>query len=293
MKLSEVVKQLGISEEYLIPYGGYTYKVDLGALGEQKGKLVLVTSINPTPAGEGKTTTAIGLADALAASGKKAVVTLREPSLGPVFGVKGGATGGGKAHVVIMAETGWVHSKAMDLSSDIGTDDLAYIELVLNRYFQGLTFKQITRTVLNAVYNELIKYRKTINNILEIMEVVLQEEMKDNLYLGGTNRILKQPEYSDIEEVRNLMNFIEKEENLRMILQDADPYKVTVKIGEEIKSEQASKYSAVTAVYKLGGNIMGVLGLLGPMRMDYARAMTVVEHMTNALSEALSEEKFF
>jgi len=199
----------------------------------------------------------------------------------------------GKALLVIMAETGWVHSKAMDLSSDIGTDDLAYIELVLNRYFQGLTFKQITRTVLNAVYNELIKYRKTINNILEIMEMVLQEEMKENLYLGGTNRILKQPEYSDIEEVRNLMNFIEKEENLRMILQDADPYKVTVKIGEEIKSEQASKYSAVTAVYKLGGNIMGVLGLLGPMRMDYARAMTVVEHMTDALSEALSEEKFF
>ncbi|MBK6586418.1 MAG: formate--tetrahydrofolate ligase [Coprothermobacter sp.] len=100
MNLSEVVKQLGIKEDYLIPYGGYAYKVDLGALGEQKGKLVLVTSINPTPAGEGKTTTAIGLADALAASGKKAVVTLREPSLGPVFGVKGGATGGGKAHVV-------------------------------------------------------------------------------------------------------------------------------------------------------------------------------------------------
>jgi len=82
MNLSEVVKQLGIKEDYLIPYGGYAYKVDLGALGEQKGKLVLVTSINPTPAGEGKTTTAIGLADALAASGKKAVVTLREPSLG-------------------------------------------------------------------------------------------------------------------------------------------------------------------------------------------------------------------
>ncbi|HHY43237.1 MAG TPA: formate--tetrahydrofolate ligase [Coprothermobacter sp.] len=100
MNLSEVVKHLGISEKYLIPYGGYAYKVDLAALGEKRGKLVLVTSINPTPAGEGKTTTAIGLADALASSGKKAVVTLREPSLGPVFGVKGGATGGGKAHVV-------------------------------------------------------------------------------------------------------------------------------------------------------------------------------------------------
>ncbi|WP_018963311.1 formate--tetrahydrofolate ligase [Coprothermobacter platensis] len=100
MNLAESVKKLGIDDKYLLPYGNYAYKVDFGALGSARGKLILVTSINPTPAGEGKTTTAIGLADALAISGRKAVVTLREPSLGPVFGVKGGATGGGKVHVV-------------------------------------------------------------------------------------------------------------------------------------------------------------------------------------------------
>ncbi|NPV88905.1 formate--tetrahydrofolate ligase [Coprothermobacteraceae bacterium] len=100
MNLWEAAERLGISKEYLEPYGNFAYKVSLNAIGPKRGKLIIVTSINPTPAGEGKTTTAIGLADALNAIGKKAVVTLREPSLGPVFGVKGGATGGGKAKVV-------------------------------------------------------------------------------------------------------------------------------------------------------------------------------------------------
>ncbi len=86
----------------LIPYGGFAYKVPLEVClsGERMGKVILVTGINPTPAGEGKTTTAIGLTDGLWLMGKRAILTLREPSMGPVFGVKGGATGGGKARVV-------------------------------------------------------------------------------------------------------------------------------------------------------------------------------------------------
>ncbi|OYU72628.1 MAG: hypothetical protein CFE32_23195 [Alphaproteobacteria bacterium PA3] len=93
--------RLGIPPEALEPYGHYKAKIDLNWLAAQShrpdGKLVLVTAISPTPAGEGKTTTSIGLADALTRLGKKAVAVLREPSLGPVFGLKGGATGGGRA----------------------------------------------------------------------------------------------------------------------------------------------------------------------------------------------------
>ena len=91
--ISEVAKRAGISEEYLELYGNYMAKIDLKirkTLGERKGKLILVTATNPTPAGEGKTTNSIGLSMALNALGHKAVVTLRQPSLGPVFGVKGG-----------------------------------------------------------------------------------------------------------------------------------------------------------------------------------------------------------
>ena len=106
--IKEVAEKLGIAEEALSLYGNYKAKISAGQLKALKdkpdGKLILVTAISPTPAGEGKTTTSVGLVDALAAIGKKAVIALREPSLGPVFGIKGGAAGGGPAQVVPMED---------------------------------------------------------------------------------------------------------------------------------------------------------------------------------------------
>ena len=108
LPIVEVAKRAGIDEEYVEQYGKYKAKIDYANLiknGKGKsGKLVLVTAITPTPAGEGKTTTTIGLADGLKRIGKDVVVALREPSLGPVFGIKGGAAGGGYAQVVPMED---------------------------------------------------------------------------------------------------------------------------------------------------------------------------------------------
>ena len=107
-KITEIAVVAGVEEKYLEQYGNYKAKVDYALLrdkaDEPNGKLILVTAINPTPAGEGKTTTTVGLADGLRKIGKKSVVALREPSLGPVFGVKGGAAGGGYAQVVPMED---------------------------------------------------------------------------------------------------------------------------------------------------------------------------------------------
>ncbi len=106
--IGEVAAKLGIPEAAMVPYGRYKAKVALehvaGLKSRPDGKLILVTAISPTPAGEGKTTTTVGLADALNHLGKKAVICLREPSLGPVFGMKGGAAGGGFAQVVPMED---------------------------------------------------------------------------------------------------------------------------------------------------------------------------------------------
>lgn len=102
--IASVAKTLGIDEQFLEYYGTYKAKLNLPELPRKRGKLVLVTAINPTPYGEGKTTVSIGLADGLRKIGKNACLALREPSLGPVFGVKGGATGGGRAQIAPMEE---------------------------------------------------------------------------------------------------------------------------------------------------------------------------------------------
>lgn len=134
--ISEIAEKLGLTEEEIEYYGKYKAKIDL-SVQERKGKegkLILVTAITPTPAGEGKTTTSIGLADGLSRIGKKTAVALREPSLGPVFGIKGGAAGGGYAQVVPMEDinlhfTGDFHA--------IGAANNLLAAMLDNHIFQG------------------------------------------------------------------------------------------------------------------------------------------------------------
>lgn len=123
--INEIAGALGIPEKYIENYGPYKAKIDYryynDALKDRPdAKLVLVTAINPTPAGEGKTTVTIGLADALNRLDKKAMIAMREPSLGPVFGVKGGAAGGGYAQVVPMEDIN-LHLQATSTPSELPT----------------------------------------------------------------------------------------------------------------------------------------------------------------------------
>ncbi|PWL57499.1 formate--tetrahydrofolate ligase [Merdimmobilis hominis] len=136
--IRDVAAAVGIDEKYVEQYGNYKAKIDYNVLtecaGKPDGKLILVTAITPTPAGEGKTTTTVGLADGLRKIGKKAVVALREPSLGPVFGVKGGAAGGGYAQVVPMEDinlhfTGDMHA--------IGAANNLLAAMLDNHIYQG------------------------------------------------------------------------------------------------------------------------------------------------------------
>ncbi len=137
LDIKKVVKKTGINKKYIENYGKYKAKIDLSYLSDTKrkdAKLVLVTAINPTPAGEGKTTTTVGLCDALNYIGKKTVVALREPSLGPVFGVKGGAAGGGYAQIVPMEDinlhfTGDFHA--------IGAANNLLAAMIDNHIYQG------------------------------------------------------------------------------------------------------------------------------------------------------------
>ena len=146
-KITEVAATAGIDEKFLELYGNYKAKVDIRSLKDlpRKSKLVLVTAISPTPAGEGKTTTSVGLADALNRLGKRTIVCLREPSLGPVFGVKGGAAGGGHAQVIPMEDinlhfTGDFHA--------LGIANNLMAALIDNHIHQGNALNIDTRKVV-------------------------------------------------------------------------------------------------------------------------------------------------
>ena len=137
LPITQIAETAGVDEKYLELYGKYKAKIDYNMLneaGKPDGKLILVTAITPTPAGEGKTTTTVGLADGMRKLGKNAIVALREPSLGPVFGVKGGAAGGGYAQVVPMEDinlhfTGDFHA--------IGAANNLLAAMLDNHIFQG------------------------------------------------------------------------------------------------------------------------------------------------------------
>ena len=136
LPIAKVAEKLGLTDEDLIPYGRYKVKINHKLIHSDRpdGKLILMTAISPTPAGEGKTTTSVGLADALNAMGKETMLCLREPSLGPVFGVKGGAAGGGYAQVVPMEDinlhfTGDIHA--------IGTANNLLAAMIDNSIQQG------------------------------------------------------------------------------------------------------------------------------------------------------------
>ena len=147
--ISEIAKKLGIGEEYIESYGRYKAKIDYNLLKKyedaENGRLILVTAITPTPAGEGKTTTTVGLGDALNRLGKKAMIALREPSLGPVFGVKGGAAGGGYSQVLPMEDinlhfTGDIHA--------IGAANNLLAAMLDNHIHQGNTLNIDQRRIV-------------------------------------------------------------------------------------------------------------------------------------------------
>lgn len=147
--IAHLAGEMGIEEKYMEAYGKYKAKIDYNLLNEYedspRGKLILVTAITPTPAGEGKTTTTVGLGDALNSLGKKTMIALREPSLGPVFGIKGGAAGGGYAQVLPMEDinlhfTGDIHA--------VGAANNLLAAMLDNHIHQGNTLDIDTRRVL-------------------------------------------------------------------------------------------------------------------------------------------------
>ena len=218
LNIDEIANKLNIGENYLENYGKYKAKINLDInreLNKEDGKLILVTSINPTPFGEGKTTISIGINDALNSLGKKAIVVLREPSLGPVFGIKGGATGGGYSQVVPMEDinlhfTGDIH--AIELANNL------LCAIIDNHIFKGNSLG-INRVTFNRCIdlNDRALRNITINSSYsrdEKFNITVASEMMAILCMA-----------TDIEDLKNRIGNIligYTEENKMIFAKDLD-----------------------------------------------------------------------
>ena len=233
LKIKDIAKKVGIKEEYIEPYGNYKAKINMDILKEldnkPNGKLVLVTAITPTKAGEGKTTTSIALADGLAKIKQKCMLVLREPSLGPVFGIKGGATGGGKVCIAPSEEinlhfTGDMHA----LTSSINLISA----IIDNHIFQG--------NELNIDPNKIVWRRALDMNDRALREITVAQ--------GKNNGIVRQDGFV-ITVASELMAIMCLAENPEDFINRVN--KITVAYTYDDKAITVKNLKISKAIYKL------------------------------------------
>ena len=225
----DIANKIGIKESEIEPYGRYKAKIEK-IESNKKGKLILVTSINPTPVGEGKTTVSIGLADALNKLGKKTVLALREPSLGPVFGIKGGACGGGYSQVVPMEDinlhfTGDIHA--------ITTANNLISAIIDNHIFQG---------------NELDFEKVIWKRCIDLNDRQLR---KINTGLSGEKRTKQREDGFDISVASEIMAILCLSENMTELEKNIDNIVVGYNSkNEEIKLKQLNITGSIAVLLK-------------------------------------------
>jgi formyltetrahydrofolate synthetase len=184
LNIVDVAKKINLSEDDLVLYGKYKAKIS-SEISEPKGKLILVTAISPTPLGEGKTTVSVGLGDALNGLGKKVLISLREPSMGPVFGMKGGATGGGYSQVVPMEDIN-LHFTG-DFHAITSANNLICAAIDNHIYFGNDLIDLFGSTVMNSLNDagvEVLSYKE--------MDIIDMQELMEFAFTlpGGTQAIL-------------------------------------------------------------------------------------------------------
>lgn len=190
-----------------------------------------------------------------------------------------------QAMVVVVTDTGSVHHKIIDIPETIKPSDLETISAVLNQKLQGKSVENIRQTLYKEIYFELYKQKHVLTMAMDMIRESLAVETEEKIYLGGVVNILDQPEFHNVEKVKTLLSLLEQEEILAKIMTNVTSTSgVTAKIGEEMVNKQMKDCSMVMSCYSVGGKPMGSIGLLGPTRMDYARAFTMVEYMTKNLS---------
>jgi heat-inducible transcriptional repressor len=194
-----------------------------------------------------------------------------------------------QALVVVVTETGSVINRILPIPESVTADDLSRISQILNNKLLGQSMETVRKAVLEEIYADLLRQRNMIDVVLEVLEQAMTVDTGQKVYLGGTLNILNQPEFKDIEKIKRILGILDEENLVRNLLSTSTGDGVSVKIGKENNLAGIDGCSIITATYSVEGEKVGTIGILGPTRMNYAKAVAVVDVISKTLSRVLSD----
>ena len=193
------------------------------------------------------------------------------------------------ALLVVVTSSGILKDTLIRIPQDIDSDFLHKISGILNNQFQGKSFAEVDMEDLSAIRKLFEENQKFFNSLVDILTGSFRDSQRKEVYLGGTTNIFNFPEYQDIFRARSFLNLMEEKDLLYRILASTQNGGVKVSIGSENSQEELRDCSIVTATYSLGDRILGTIGIIGPTRMEYSKAVSVMDHMGKSLSRYLTK----
>ena len=196
-----------------------------------------------------------------------------------------------RAIVVVVTDAGFLENKVIDIPEGLSLEDLQQIARSINNRLGGLSFSGIKSSLLREIKQDVLKDPVLFETALTILGQALAVEKNERVYLGGTTQLLNQPEFRDVDKIRGLLTMLEEEKLLYDILHMQDGDGVVVTIGQENKYSGIHDCSMVQATYRVDGQVIGTLAVLGPTRMEYGKIMSVLEYMHHHMGELLKKYK--
>jgi heat-inducible transcriptional repressor len=195
--------------------------------------------------------------------------------------------GGDKAVLVYITDSGFIENQVLELPVEVTMLELQRISDVLNEQLKGQRVEALSRAALSALQRELSRYGALLEQALYFLDQRMEPGERQRLYLGGTTHMLDQPEFRDVDKLRSLLNLLEHEEVVADVLDvGSETEGVQIQIGEEIQVRELADCSVVSATYRLGDQVIGKVGVIGPKRMEYGKVVGIMNSITRQLSES-------
>ena len=198
----------------------------------------------------------------------------------------------GKALMVIITEGDKIENRFLEIPDTMTKEDLELVSMMINQNLRGLKVDDWQRNILENIFQNLSRQRQVVDCALEMLSSILNMKDKDRkIYLDGGLNMLSQPEFQDVNKVKHLLHSLEQQEVLSQLMEADNETGITVKIGSETGLDEVRDCSVIVANYKVKGETVGKVGLIGPTRMDYATAVSMLNTMAQTLEEAYKENE--